>query len=103
MHKLLRFFAALLLTASLAIPLSAGALGVPIGGKVVSMIPCPFGVGYLYTVVGAGIGSGLFWYLPGVPTYLYGPPIIGRWVLGLAVPAAGCGLPTVMIGSSPAI
>lgn len=72
---------------------------VPIGGKVTAVFPCLHSGGYLYTVVGFGLGSGLFWYFPGVLTYPLGPPIIGEWVLGLAAPVGACGLATEFEGT----
>jgi hypothetical protein len=90
-----------LIAAGIAAPLLALAAIVPIGGKVISVLPCKTG-GYTYQVAGFGVGTGLFWYMPGTPTFLYGPPIMGKWVLGMGTPG-GCGFPTTMIGSSPAI
>lgn len=87
-------------TVALLAPLYTYAF-IPIGGKVVSVYPCPHLPGYLVTVVGFGIGSGVFWYLPGATiTYLYGPPFVGEWILGLA-PAMGCTAPALMTGTSP--
>jgi hypothetical protein len=86
--------------ALLAAPLSAFAF-IPVGGKVVAVSPCPHLAGYLVTVAGFGIGTGVFWYLPGATlTYLYGPPVIGEWILGLS-PAMGCTAPMLMTGTSP--
>lgn len=93
-----------LLIVSLLLPITAGAVGIPIGGKVINILPCPPHVpGYLYVVAGFGIGSGVFWYVPGTLTFLYGPPVIGKWVLGISAPAGACGPATTMNGTSPAI
>ena len=85
----------------LVAPLSALAIS-PIGGKVVSMIPCPHNVGFIVTVVGFGIGSGVFWYIPGASiAYLYGPPFIGEWILGLSDFPSACGERITYAGTSP--
>ena len=87
----------------IAAPLSAAAF-LPIGGKVVSVTVCPHIPGYIIGVAGFGVGSGLFWYLPGATiTYLYGPPVVGEWVLGLSdVPFAACGASrATYTGTSP--
>jgi len=74
-------------------------VGIPIGGLVKAEAPCPSGAGFLYTVVGYGIGSGVFWYFPGVFTYPFGPPVIGSYVLGLAEPVGTCGATTLFEGT----
>ena len=95
-----KFIIAAVTAAVLVAPFSALAF-IPIGGKVVAVSPCPHLAGYLVTVAGFGIGSGMFWYLPGATlTYLYGPPFIGEWILGLS-PSMGCTAPALMTGTSP--
>jgi hypothetical protein len=101
MHSLRKIMFGGLLAATLALPLVVSA--VPIGGKVVSVLPCPKSPGYIFVVAGFGVGTGAFWYLPGLTqTYLYTPPLIGQWVLGLSSPTpAACGtLPALMTGTS---
>jgi len=89
------------MAAALLAPLSASAF-LPIGGKVTTMVPCPHNAGWMVTVVGFGIGSGVFFYMPGATlTYLYGPPIIGDWILGLSDLPTVCGERMTMIGTSP--
>ena len=96
-----KFIIATITVALLAAPLSAFAF-LPIGGKIVSEIPCPTGPGFIVTVVGFGIGSGVFWYLPGASfAYLYGPPIIGEWILGLSDIPSTCGERITYSGTSP--
>lgn len=100
MQSLHKWILATLLAVSLAIPLTTFAL-VPIGGKVVSVSPCPSNIpGYLISVVGFGIGSGVFWYVPGATlTYLYGPPLVGQWVLGMSDIPTTCGLRATFTGT----
>ncbi|HEV8666273.1 MAG TPA: hypothetical protein VN665_00280 [Candidatus Paceibacterota bacterium] len=87
--------------AVLASPLYAFAIS-PIGGKVTSMVPCPHNAGYIVTVVGFGIGSGVFWYVPGLSfAYLYGPPFVGEWILGMSDVPTGCGERITYSGTSP--
>ncbi len=102
MHFPSKYIGAALGVALLAAPLSVFAIS-PIGGKVVSEIPCIHGGGFIVTVVGFGIGSGVFWYLPGASfTYLYGPPVVGEWILGLSdVPNPACGERITYSGTSP--
>jgi hypothetical protein len=96
-----KFMFAALTAAVLVIPLSALAIS-PIGGKVVAEVPCEHGPGFMVTVVGFGIGSGVFWYIPGASfAYLYGPPVIGEWILGLSDIPSGCGERITYSGSSP--
>jgi hypothetical protein len=95
-----KFIIAALTAVALAAPLSALAF-LPIGGKIVSEIPCPHSVGFIVTVVGFGVGTGVFWYLPGATiTYLYGPPILGEWILGLSDVPSTCGARMTMTGTS---
>lgn len=96
-----KFIFALVTTAVFASPLYAFAIS-PIGGKVVAEVPCLHGPGFMVTVVGFGIGSGVFWYLPGASiAYLYGPPIIGEWILGVSDVPTGCGERITYSGTSP--
>jgi len=95
------FTLGLLVAATLLAPLSALAIS-PIGGKVVSMVPCPHSIGFIVTVVGFGIGTGIFWYLPGVSiAYPYGPPFIGEWILGMSDVPTYCGERITYSGTSP--
>lgn len=99
MHRYVSLAASLIFVGTLLFPLAASAVaGIPIGGKVVGIIPCPHLAGYDYVVAGFGIGSGVFWYVPGTITYPFGPPVIGAWILGLAEPAGACAPGTLMEG-----
>jgi hypothetical protein len=100
MHRFRYFLATIALLVVLLAPAFSYAL-VPIGGKVVGPpIPCKAGGGYIVTVVGLGIGSGVFWYSPLSRPFLYGPPLPGKWVLGLSDVPAPCGLRVNLIGTS---
>jgi len=86
--------------AFLLLPSAAAAVtGIPIGGKVVSIFPCLHNAGYLYAVAGFGIGSGVFWFVPGTLVYPIGPPVVGEWILGMAAPAGTCGAATLYEGT----
>ena len=99
--RISRLIFSALLTVSLALPFSAYAIGYPIGGKVISAVPVPLCGGVVVTVVGlGGVGSGVFLYAPGVINYLYGPPIPGRWILGLSDVPTHCGLRASLVGTS---
>jgi len=85
--------------AALAAPLPAAAI-TPMGGYVTFLRPCNYG--YLITVVNpGGIGSGDFIFTPGTITFLYGPPVIHTWVLGMTDVPLPCFVgvsPPVLIG-----
>ncbi|MDE1924995.1 MAG: hypothetical protein KGH79_02340 [Patescibacteria group bacterium] len=102
MNQLLRIGISAALAIVFLAPLQTFAF-LPIGGKIIAVHPCPPLVpGYAIDVVGFGIGTGIFWYVPGVTlTYLYGPPFVGEWILGLAAPLGACGPATTMTGTSP--
>ena len=101
MKWILRSLGALSLVAVffLATPQHVSAF-LPIGGKVVGMFPCIHGGGWTITVVGFGIGSGVFWYSPATVTFLYGPPFIGEWVLGMSDVPTLCGERATFVGTS---
>ncbi len=101
MQNLEKIIISSLVAIFLLAPLSALAF-LPIGGKVTSEIPCPHSAGFLVTVVGFGVGSGIFWYLPGASiSYLYGPPVVGEWILGLSDIPSTCGERITFAGTSP--
>ena len=102
MNRLSRFLVVMTLLVAVSFPVLVDAF-IPIGGKVTGIVTCLQGGGYLYTVVGFGIGSGVFLFAPGAITYPFGPPIVGRWVLGLSDIVSGCGARTSIIGSSLAL
>lgn len=97
-----KFIVAAAVAAVVAAPLSAFAIS-PIGGKVISVVPSIHCGGLIVTVVGFGMGSGVFWYVPGLSiAYLYGPPIVGEWILGLSdIPNPSCGERITFSGTSP--
>lgn len=100
MNRLLPLIASIGLMIVFLAPFEASAF-LPIGGKVVSEVPCLHGGGLIVTVVGFGLGSGVFWYSPLTLTYLYGPPLIGEWILGDSDIPTACGERALMTGTSP--
>jgi len=96
MHRLAKFAAAVTCFAALAFPFSALAI-TPMGGYVTFVRPC--NTGYLITVINPwGIGSGEFMYTPGTISFLYGPPLIHTWVLGMTDVPLPCFIGTVLYG-----
>jgi hypothetical protein len=83
MHVLSRLLVGALIAIGIAAPAMALAAIIPIGGKVTSVWPCLNG-GIYFTVVGAGIGSGAFTFMPGSIMYPWGPPRPAVNVLGTA-------------------
>lgn len=97
MQSLFKTLVGLLAAASFFLmPLSALAI-TPVGGYVVFMRPCNYG--YMITVVNpAGIGSGDFMWTPGTISFLYGPPILHTWVLGMTDVPLPCFIGHVLYG-----
>lgn len=95
MQRLSKTFTAVLVGIGLAVPLITFAAIVPIGGRVTTWLPCTNG-GYHINVVGAGVGSGAFVWLPGSLTFLNGPAFPGASILGTADYPVVC-----MVGKIP--
>ena len=96
MHKYRYFLATTALLGSFLFPFSALAV-TPVGGYVTFVRPC--NSGYLITVINPwGVGSGEFMYTPGTISFLYGPPRIHTWVLGMTDVPLPC-----FIGASPPV
>lgn len=90
---------------------TAEALGKPFGGRTTFIISCMDGA--IYTIIGPPTGGSYLWTL-GTRTYLFGPPSVGRWNLGIAGPPSICvvsinppvfffGLVMIMLGTSGGI
>jgi hypothetical protein len=96
MHRLARYTAAAICLVALALPFSVSAF-TPMGGLVTFLRPC--NTGYLITVINPGlIGSGEYMWTPGTLSFLYGPPLIGEWVLGMTDVPLPCFIGTVLYG-----
>lgn len=81
---------------ALAFPFSAFAI-TPVGGYVTFVRPCDYG--YLITVVNPlVIGSGEFMWTPGTISFLYGPPIMHTWILGITDAPLPCWIGTTFYG-----
>ncbi len=96
MRFIANFVVAVACTAALAFPLSAMAI-TPVGGFVTLIRPC--NTGYLLTVVNPlGVGSGEYMWTPGTVSFLFGPPILHTWVLGMTDAILPC-----FVGATPPI
>ena len=89
-------------------PLPVAAITKPFGGLTTFLFNCRNMVKYV--VIGPPVGGEYIWH-PGTRTYLFGPPSVGRWNLGLAGPPSICvvsinppifffGLTMIMLGTS---
>lgn len=89
-------------------PYTVSAITKPFGGLTTFLFDCRNLVKYV--VIGPPVGGEYIWH-PGTKTYLFGPPSVGRWNLGLAGPPSICvvsvnppifffGLSMIMLGTS---
>lgn len=114
MTALKRFLLGLAIAGTFLAPLSASALGVSFGGRIVTVIPCisVLGPSLHVTIVPAGLFPTSYIWTPATLTFLAGPPRNpGQQVLGVADIPYTCavgkipffGLRMQMIGTSALI
>lgn len=101
MRTLLKSFAGFAAAVSFSLPLSAYAI-TPMGGLVTALVPC--NTGYLISVVNPGVlGSGLYMWTPGTINFLWGPPVVSSWVVGMSDVILPCFIGHVFVGAGQRI
>jgi hypothetical protein len=96
MRTLSKIAASAAIVLSALVPFSAYAI-TPMGGLVTALVPCNYG--YLISVVNpGGIGSGLYMWTPATISFLWGPPILKSWVLGMTDAVLPCFVGHAVVG-----